>query len=180
MTVATFLEHSVEGPLGYRWLIRHFGDIYCRQGRHIFISIIGPSDLKYADRDTVVRLILVLGFRLPDSHSPASTLARSRFSTYTARLLHSFSPASQLILPLASLCLFPSYRIRVPKRPWPGSRRLFHETIHLKGSTTHWCTRRCRGSRDFVYGSADILGLLSTILQIFSLQLALSHRRQYQ
>ena len=52
VTVVTLLEHSVEEPLEYRWLIRHFGDIYCRQGRHIFISIIGPSDLKYADRDT--------------------------------------------------------------------------------------------------------------------------------
>ena len=25
--------------------------MHCRQGRHIFISIIGPPDLKYADRD---------------------------------------------------------------------------------------------------------------------------------
>ena len=48
------LEHSVEGPLGYRWLIRHddFGDIHCRQGGRIFISIISPSDLKGAGRDT--------------------------------------------------------------------------------------------------------------------------------
>ena len=52
MTVVTLLEHLVEGPLGYRWLIRHFGDIHCRQGRHISISIIGPSDLKYTGRDT--------------------------------------------------------------------------------------------------------------------------------
>ena len=51
MTVVTLLGHSVEGPLGYRWLIRHFGDIHCRQGCHISISIIGPSDLKYAGRD---------------------------------------------------------------------------------------------------------------------------------
>ena len=48
-----------------------------------------------------------------------------------------------------------------------GHAGLFHETIHLKGPTTHWCTRRCRGSRDIVYGSADILGLLSTILQLY-------------
>ena len=50
------LEHSVEGPLGYRWLIGYFGDMHCRQGRHIFISIIGPSDLKGAGRDIFVRL----------------------------------------------------------------------------------------------------------------------------
>ena len=78
------------------------------------------------------RLILILGFLLPDSHSPASTLARSRFSTRTARLLHSFPPAFQLTLSLASLCLFPSYRTRVPKRPWPGSRRPFPRNYPLE------------------------------------------------
>ena len=57
---------------------------------------------------------------------------RSRFSTHTARLLHSFSPASQLTLPLTSLCLFPSYRTRVPKRPWPGSRRPFPRNYSLE------------------------------------------------
>ena len=55
MTVATLLEHSVEGPLEYRWLIiRHFGDIHCRHSRHIFISIIGPSYLKYTGCDTFI------------------------------------------------------------------------------------------------------------------------------
>ena len=44
----------MEGPLGHRWLIRHFGDIHCRQGRHISIFVIGPSNLKYAGRDRIV------------------------------------------------------------------------------------------------------------------------------
>ena len=78
------------------------------------------------------RLILILGFLLPDSHSPASTLARSRFLTQTTLRLHSFSPASQLTLPLASLCLFQSYRTRDPKRPWPGSRRPFPRNYPLE------------------------------------------------
>ena len=45
--------------MGYRWLIRHFSDIHCRQGRHISISIIGPSDSKYADRDTILPTVCV-------------------------------------------------------------------------------------------------------------------------
>ena len=52
MTVATLLEHSVEGPLGHRCLFRHFGDIHCRQGR--CVSIIGPSGSKYAGRDNAI------------------------------------------------------------------------------------------------------------------------------
>ena len=35
MTVATLLEHLVEGPLEHRWIFRHFGDMHCRQGRHV-------------------------------------------------------------------------------------------------------------------------------------------------
>ena len=54
----------------------------------------------------------------------------SQFTLY--RLLHPFSPASQLTLSLASLCLFPSYRTRVPKRPWPGSRRPFPRNYPLE------------------------------------------------
>ena len=56
-------------------------------------------------------------------------------SIHTSRLLHSFSPLSQLTqltLPLASLCLFSSYRTRVPYRPWPGSRRPFPRNYPLK------------------------------------------------
>ena len=105
------------------------------------------------DYNAVVRLILIGGFRLPDSHSPASTLARSRFSIHTlhtfcirplrllnrlsAHLLHPSSPASQLTLPLAFLCLFPSFGTRVPKRPWPGSRRLFPRNYPLKKTQRH-------------------------------------------
>ena len=48
------------------------------------------------------------------------------------RLLHSFSPASQLTLSLASLCLLPSYRTRVPKTPVPGSRRPFPRNCSLE------------------------------------------------
>ena len=51
--------HSMEGPLGHRWLIRHFGDIHYRQSRHIFISIVGPSDSKYAGRDTILPAMCV-------------------------------------------------------------------------------------------------------------------------
>ena len=40
-----------------------------------------------------------------------------------------------------------------------GHVGLFYETIHLKGPTTHWWTRRRLGSRDIIYGSTDILGL---------------------
>ena len=58
-TVATLLEHSMEGPLGHRWLIRHFGDIHYRQSRHIPISIVGPSDSKYADCDTILPAVCV-------------------------------------------------------------------------------------------------------------------------
>ena len=39
------------------------------------------------------------------------------FPIHTLRLLHSLALASQLTLPLASLCLFPPYRARVPKTP---------------------------------------------------------------
>ena len=49
----------MEGPLGYRWLIRLFDDIHCRQSRNIFISIVGPSDSKYADRDTILSAVCV-------------------------------------------------------------------------------------------------------------------------
>ena len=35
-------------------------------------------------------------------------------------------------LPLASLCLFSSYRTRILKRPWPGSRRPFPRNYPLK------------------------------------------------
>ena len=87
------------------------------------------------DYNAVVRLILIGGFRLPDSYSPTSTLTRSRFSTHTAHLLQPFSPASQLTLLLASLCLFPSFETRVPKRPWPGSRRHFPRNYPLKKKT---------------------------------------------
>ena len=48
-----------------------------------------------------------------------------------------------------------------------GHVGLFYETIHLKGPTTHWWTRRRLGSCDVVYGSTDILGLSSTILHIY-------------
>ena len=55
------------------------------------------------------------------------TRSLSLLNSHSAHLLHPFSPASQLPLPLASLCLFPSFGTRVPKRPCP-----FHETTHLK------------------------------------------------
>ena len=71
------------------------------------------------------------------------------FQIHTLRLLHSLALASQLTLctpfasvvsgfstlPLASLCLFPSFETRVPKRPWPGSRRPFPRNYPLKKKT---------------------------------------------
>ena len=90
---------------------------------------------------------------------------RSRFSTHTAHLLHPFSPASQLTLCLLRLFVFSRPIEHVSRNDrGQGHAGPFHETIHLKGPTTHCCTRRCRGSRHFVYATADIFGLLSTIL----------------
>ena len=109
------------------------------------------------DYNAVVRLILVLSFRLPDSHSPASVFARSRFSTHTVFSIPLSFPA------LSRTCSENAHG--------QGHAGLFHETIHLKGPTTHWCTRRCRGSRDIVYGSADILGLLPMILHKYIKQI---------
>ena len=78
------------------------------------------------DYNAVARHILILSSRLPDSHSPTSTLAHSRFSTNTVRLLN------WLTLSLVSLCLFPPYRARFRKRPWPGSRRPFPRNYSLE------------------------------------------------
>ena len=112
------------------------------------------------DYNAVVRLILIGGFRLSDSYSPASTLARFRFSTHTAHLLHPFSPASQLTLPLAFLCFFSSYRTRVPKRPWPGSRSPFPRNYPLERTALMYptmprlsrlCLRFGRYLRPFVH-----------------------------
>ena len=94
----------------------------------------------------------------------------SLLNSHSAHLLHPSSPASQLTLPLASLCLFPPYRVRVPKTPVARVMQAFStKTIHLKRRpTTHWCTRRCCGSRHSVYGSADTLGLLAPILHEYA------------
>ena len=105
------------------------------------------------------------------------------FPIHTLRLLHSLALAFQLTLrtPFASVLTgfstnsafnislsFPALSRTCPENArGQGHAGPFHETIHLKGPTTHWCTRRCRGSRDIVYGSADILGLLSTILHTY-------------
>ena len=77
--------------------------------------------------------------------------AAFHFPIHTLRLLHPLTLASQLTLctpfasvlsgistnslPLASLCLFPSFETRVPKRPWPGSRRPFPRNYPLKKKT---------------------------------------------
>ena len=94
------------------------------------------------------------------------------FPIHTLRLLHSLALASQLTLSRFSTNTAFSIPLSFPALSRTcsenardqGHAGLFHETIHLKGPTTHWSTRRCRGSRDIVYGSADILGLLSAIL----------------
>ena len=78
------------------------------------------------DYNIDARLIIILGSRLFDSHSPASALTHSRFSTHTVRLLT--KPHG-----LASLCLFlaPS-RMCSAKARGQGHVGLFYETIHLK------------------------------------------------
>ena len=63
------------------------------------------------------------------------TRSLSLLNSHSAQLLHPSSPASQLTLPLASLCLFPSFETRVSKRPWPGSRRPFPRNYPLKKKT---------------------------------------------
>ena len=63
------------------------------------------------------------------------TRSLSLLNSHSAHLLHPSSPASQLTLPLASLCLFPSFKTRVPKRPWPWSRRPFPRNYPLKKKT---------------------------------------------
>ena len=72
------------------------------------------------------------------------------FPIHTLRLLHSLALASQFTLctPFVSVlsgfstntvfslfCLFPSFETRVPKRPWPGSRRPFPQNYPLKKKT---------------------------------------------
>ena len=80
------------------------------------------------DYNIVVRLIIILGSRLPDSHSPSSALAHSRFSTHTLRLLTKLIPHG-----LASLCLFIAPpRMCSAKARSQGHVDLFYETIHLK------------------------------------------------
>ena len=49
------------------------------------------------------------------------------FPIHTLWLLHLLALASQLTLSLASLC-----RARVPKLPWPGSRRPFPRNYPLE------------------------------------------------
>ena len=105
------------------------------------------------------------------------------FPIHTLRLLHSLALASQFTLctPFASVLSgistntafnislsFPALSRTCPENArGQGHAGPFHETIHLKRRpTTHWCTRRCRGSHGIVYGSADILGLSSTLLHI--------------
>ena len=61
----------------------------------------------------------------------------SDFPIHTLRLLHSLALASQLTLPLASLCLFPPFETRGPKRPWPGSRGHFPRNYPLKKDRRH-------------------------------------------
>ena len=80
------------------------------------------------DYNIVIRLVSILGSQLADSHSPASALAHSRFSTPTVRLLTKLMPHG-----LASLCLF----LALPSMCSAKARDqdhvgLFYETIHLK------------------------------------------------
>ena len=100
------------------------------------------------DYNAVVRLILMGGFRLPDSHSPASTLALSLLNSHSAHLLHPSSPASQLTLctPFASVLsgfsTTSAFSVSLPFfRPsdhvsrnarGQGHAGPFHETTHLK------------------------------------------------
>ena len=64
-------------------------------------------------------------------------LLLSLLNSHSAHLLHPSSPASQLILTLTTLCLFPPFETRVPKRPWPGSRGSFPRNYPLKKDRRH-------------------------------------------
>ena len=94
-------------------------------------------------------------------YSSASALALASQLT-----LYPFCIRSQLTLPLASLCLFPPYRARVPKRPWPGSRRPFPRNYPLERTDdtlmyptmprlSRLCLRSGRYPRPFVHDTTD-------------------------
>ena len=118
------------------------------------------------------------------------------FPIRTLRLLHSLALASQLTLctPFASVLsgfstntafsvslLFPSFETRVPKRPWPGSRRPFPRNYPLKKKTddtlmyptmprlSRHCLRFGRYLRPFVHDTTYIINNLQPI-PLFYLQ----------
>ena len=98
----------------------------------------------------------------------------SGFCTRSFSLLNSHCTTSQLThtswasIPLSFLSST-TYVSR--ESPWPGSRRAFLRNYSLEGPTPHSWIRRRLSSRDIVYGSTDVLGLLSTILHWAILQL---------
>ena len=112
------------------------------------------SNIQYNELITILSYVLLsysaLNFpihtlRFFHSHFPASALTLSDFSTHTVRLLTdtvSSFPLSFFALP----------RMCSSNTRGQGYVGLFYETIHLKGPTTHWWTRRRLGSRDIVYG----------------------------
>ena len=93
---------------------------------------------------------------------PAPPLTLSGFCTHS-----DFSTNSVSSIPLSFFAPLRMCSANTRRQSHVG---LFHETIHLKGLTTHRWTRRCLGSRDIVYDSTDILGLFvhdTTYIYIF-------------
>ena len=118
--------------------------------------------IQRTDYNIVARLIIILGSQLSDSYSPAPPLTLSGFCTHS-----DFSTNSVSSVPLSFFAPLRMCSANTRRQSHVG---LFHETIHLKGLTTHRWTRRCLGSRDTVYDSTDILGLFvhdTTYIYIF-------------
>ena len=122
------------------------------------------------DYNAIVRPIFIRGFPLPDSHSPAlhSIALASQLTLCTpfASVLSGFSTNSAFSISLS----FPALSRTCPENArGQGHAGLFHENYSLKKKTDDTLMyRRCRGSCNFVYGSADTLGLLAPILHEYA------------
>ena len=120
------------------------------------------------------QLTLCIPFASVLSGFSTNTRSLSLFNSHSAHLLHPSSPASQLTLPLASLCF--SRRSRHVSRNARGQGHAdpFHETIHLKRTddtliypTMPRLSRHClwfgRYLRPFVRDSTYIINNLQPI-----------------
>ena len=143
---------------------------------YLMLSFSLTSNTQYNELITISSYVLLSYSAL---NFPIHTLRLLR--SHSLRLLHSLSLTSQLTLydfstnsvssiPLSFFTSPPMCSANTRGQSHVG---LFYETIHLKGPTTHWWTRRRLGSRDIVYGSTDILGLFvhdTTYIRTFALK----------